>query len=163
EEEEGDEEQILTSFAVTLVPAGANRPAYVLFSSHTEMLVKVAERMLATDVEEGFAANEDVQKVAKAMKSLGANKVALDRISRLDLARRIKYELLRKGELKDSDSVLASLIKSVLDEQEIGDPDPIRAAKLPEFEKIQQYFTAGGNFVLTTDDGWTLNGFILKQ
>ena len=164
-ESEDDEEKILTTWAVAVVPGdGAARPAYALLSSHTEMLLETADRMLAAP-QRGFSEAGRVSQVLAAMKSLGADRVAADRVIRTGLSRRVKYELLRQGELRNSDSVLASVIKRIINEAEDlgGEEDPISARKLPPFEQIEKYFTAGGNFIVTTDDGWTLNGFILKD
>ncbi|WP_413433197.1 membrane or secreted protein [Crateriforma spongiae] len=161
---EEEEQQLLTTWAIAVVPATRQGQAdYVVFSSHSDLLIETAKRMRKPPAD-GLNANTRVQKAVAAMQSLGAEDVAVDRIVRTDLSRRIKYELLRQGELRNSDSVLASLIKRIVDESELQDePDPIEAKKLPPFKTIQKYFGVAGNFVITTDDGWALCGFVLKQ
>ena len=80
----------------------------------------------------------------------------------MKLGMRVKYELFRKGELKDSDSILATLVRRISDEDAGGQPDPFNAAKLPPLNQIEKYMPDGGAYFQATNKGWLMTGFYLK-
>jgi hypothetical protein len=78
------------------------------------------------------------------------------------MSMRAKYELLRQGNLKDSDSVLSTILRRVIDDEDGGQPDPLNARKLPPIGQIEKHLTDGGAFVEETTEGWSMTGFFLK-
>ena len=162
EEEEESAPPLLDHWAIALVPKGKGSDApYLMFSSHPDLLVETAQRMVSGKTG-GLDGIPEVQQVASAMQDLGGTSVAFDRVARLKLALRAKYQLLRQGKLKDSDSIVASLMRRLIEAQEGNQPDPLDAGKLPPLETAQKYFPAGGSFLETTEDGWAMTGFFLK-
>ena len=163
-EEEDIEEAppLLDHWAIAVVQTSdPNRPAYLMFSSHPELLVETVKRV-KNNVKGGFDGLPEVKHVIDAMKELGAKKVAASRIVRTKLSLRVKYELFRQGKLKDSDSVLATVIRRIFAEPDGEKPEPINAAKLPPLQQIEKYLPEGGNYFETKADGWSMTGFYLK-
>ncbi|WP_149752801.1 membrane or secreted protein [Rubripirellula obstinata] len=166
--EETDEDDVdaapplLDHWAIALVQQGPSSDApYLMFSSHPELLVETAKRIME-GAPAGLANVANVQRVFDSMQALGADSVAYDRIARMELSLRAKYQLLRRGELKDSDSIVASLMRRIVEKQDDGQPDPLNARKLPPLKDIEQYMPEYGSFFETTEDGWALTGFFLK-
>tara|TARA_R110002049_G_scaffold2750_9_gene22342 strand:- start:9643 stop:11721 length:2079 start_codon:yes stop_codon:yes gene_type:complete len=162
DEEIDEAPPLLDHWAIALVEKGSCSDApYLVFSSHPDLLVQTAKRIQQCS-EDGFSELEEVKRVAAAMKDLGADKVAYDRLVRLKHTLRVKYELLRQGQLKDSDSVLFKLLRRIDEEEDGGQPDPLNASKLPPLKEIEQHLPEGGSYIETTEDGWMMSGFFLK-
>ncbi|NND96263.1 MAG: membrane or secreted protein [Pirellulaceae bacterium] len=162
EVEGGGQKPLLDHWAIAVVDQGPGSPfPYLMFSSHPELLIDAAKR-IQNGGKDGFGSIDGVKKVSQASKDLGAGNVALDRLVRMKMAMRVKYELLRQGKLKESDSVLSTLIRRVAEKEEGGQPDPLNAKKLPPLNQIEKYLPDGGAFVETTEDGWSMTGFFLK-
>lgn len=166
--EEQDEEDIqaapplLDNWAIALVPKGPNSEApYLMFSSHPKLLVETATRIVQ-GAPAGLANVPEIGQVIQSMNELGGSSVAFDRVARTKLSLRAKYQLLRQGRLRDSDSISASLMRRLVEQQENGQLDPLHAKKLPPIEDIEKYLPNCGSFFETTDDGWALTGFFLK-
>ncbi len=162
DEDQNEPPPLLDHWAIAMVDKGpGSTTPYLMFSSHPELLIDTAKR-IQTGVAGGFADLQDVQSVTATIGALGGDKPAYDRVVRMKLSLRAKYELLRQGKLKDSDSVLSALYRRFFEDDQGGQPDPLNAAKLPPLEKIEQYLPDGGSFIETAEDGWTLTGFLLK-
>lgn len=160
EEAVDGEKPLLDHWAIAVVKP-ANGAAYLMFSSHPELLIESAKR-IKTGLKGGFPELQEVKTVVQALKDLGAVKVSYDHVSRMTMAMRIKYELLRKGQLKDSDSIMATIFRRLSNEDHGGQPDPLNAAKLPPLNQIEKYMPDGGAFFEATDKGWLMTGFFLK-
>lgn len=153
---------LLDHWAIALVEKGPSSDApYLMFSSHPDLLVETAKRIME-GAPAGLAKVSNVQRVLSSMQKLGANSIAYNRIARMKRSLRAKYQLLRRGELKDSDSIVASLMRRMVETQDDGQPDPLNARKLPPLKDIEQYMPEYGSFFETTEDGWALTGFFLK-
>ncbi len=153
---------LLDHWAIAVVDQGpSSDAAYLMFSSHPELLQKVAERIRG-ERSPGFADQANVQEVSEGMKSLGAESVAIDRLVRTDLSLRVKYELLRQGRLEESDSVLSTLVRRIFEKQEGDVPEKLDAAMLPPIDQIKQHLRPGGGYIEMTDTGMSINGFLLK-
>jgi hypothetical protein len=100
--------------------------------------------------------------VYDSLKELGAKTPAFDRMVRTKLSLRAKYQLLRQGKLRESDSLLATLAKRLFEDEDGGQPDPLNAAKLPPLKQIEKFLPDGGSFIESTDEGWSVTGFLLK-
>jgi hypothetical protein len=157
---------LLNEWAITVIDrpgpkTGGKAPGYLIFSSHPELLLDTLPRFGQMNAAGGFADHPDVKEVAAHLQRLGASERAYVRIARTDLTFRVKYELIRAGKLRDSDSVLASLFRRVFlskDEEHKN----LGTDQLPPFGKVEQYFRPAGGFSRATDAGWTLDGFLLK-
>ncbi|WP_145416349.1 membrane or secreted protein [Planctomycetes bacterium K23_9] len=166
DDEEGageNQKPLLDHWAIAVVDKGPGSPsAYLMFSSHPEFLIQSAKRIQA-GAKDGLASLDPAKKVVEAIGDLGAKNVAMDRLARLKMSMRAKYELLRKGQLKDSDSVLSTILRRAMEDEEGGQPDPLNARKLPPIEKIEKHLTDGGAFTEETEEGWSLTGFFLRK
>lgn len=163
EEETEQAPPLLEHWAIALVPAGPGSPSpYLMFSSHPDLLVKTAKRIVNKVPDDGLASDPEVQEVGQAIAKLGANGVAFDRITRTKLSFRTKYELLRQGKLKDSDTVLGSIYRRIFEDGLSEEKAQLNAARLPPLKQVEQFLPFGGTYLRTTEDGWELNGFLLK-
>ena len=153
---------LLEHWAIALVDRGeGSDESYLMFSSHPELLIRTANRILEGPEAEPRPMPE-LQRILGILRELGGEQLALDRVVRLKLSLRVKYELLRKGELQNIDSIAASLLRRMFRIAETSDLEPLDASMLPPMEEIEKYLQPGGSFVESTADGWTLNGFILR-
>ena len=164
----GDEETeeappLLDHWAIGMVDKGLSSDVpYLMFSNHPDLLVKTAKRILEGG--EASLANEPrIKAVMKSMEQLGCKEPAFDRLFRMRLTLRAKYQLMRQGKLKESDSVLASFYRRFLEDEEGDDAQALNASKLPPLEKIEKYLPDGASYFETIEDGWSLSGFLLKQ
>ena len=79
---------------------------------------------------------------------------------------RAKYELFRKGELRDSDSVLAAIVRRILQNARDDKPEEelkINAQQLPAFDAIKQHLQPSGLSFETVEDGWMFRGLMLRK
>lgn len=161
------QQPLLNTWAIAVVPAGEQSDsAHLVFASHVELLEEVARRMLGTDRTPGLRDLPEIAEQQKALvDELGAQEVAIERLVRLRLSLRTKYELLRQGDLKESDSILATIIRRLVEGDDEEIPEELERpnqAKWPPFSDIEAYFRNVVSFVETTDSGWTLNAVLLK-
>ncbi|MAI72218.1 MAG: membrane or secreted protein [Rhodopirellula sp.] len=164
----GDEEieespPLLDHWAIAMIDKGANSEApYLMFSNAPDLLVSTATR-IRSGAKVGLNDEPEIKAIVTSLKELGCNSPALDRVIRTKLSLRAKYNLLRAGKLKDSDSVLSSFYRRFLEDQEADTEEAINAADLPPLSVIEKYLPSGGGFSETTEDGWSLTGFLLNQ
>ena len=164
----GDEEieespPLLDHWAIAMIDKGANSEApYLMFSNDPDLLVSAATRIRSGE-KVGLGDEPEIKAIVTSLKELGCNSPALDRVVRTKLSLRAKYNLLREGKLKDSDSVLSSFYRRFLEDQEADTDEAINAADLPPLSVIEKYLPSGGGFSETTKDGWSLTGFLLNQ
>ncbi len=162
EEETEKSAPLLDHWAIAVVDKGPGSDAgYLMFSSHPDLLVLSATR-IQQGAEAGMGSAPSIQSIVESLKSLGCNEPAFDRVVRLKLSLRTKYELLREGKLKESDSIMAAIYRRSFEDEDGGQSDPLNAAKLPPLEEVEKYFNDGGSYFETTEDGWALTGFLLK-
>lgn len=159
-----DEEQqpLLDTWAIAMVgkASGSDKP-YLIFASHVDYLIEVAQR-IQSGAGNGLKDLPEIQTLLETTQEVGADKIAIQRIVRLQKSLRTKYELQRRGELKENDSVLSAIIRRIANKTEEAEFDRPNAQKWPAYEKVQQYFRNASSFVETTDEGWNLNAFLLR-
>lgn len=164
----GDEEieespPLLDHWAIAMIDKGANSEApYLMFSNDPDLLVSAANRIRSGE-KVGLGNDPEIKAIVTSLKELGCNAPAMDRVVRTKLSLRAKYNLLREGKLKDSDSVLSSFYRRFLEDQEADAEEGINATDLPPLSVIDKYLPSGGGFSQTTEDGWSLTGFLLNQ
>ncbi len=156
-----EEAPLLDHWAIALVEKGPGSDApYLMFSTHPDLLVLIAKRIQEVP-KAGLQSLPRIKTVVDSLKQLGCEQPAYDRIVRMKLSMRAKYQLLRQGKLKESDSVLASVYRRIAEDAE-GEEPAMDAAQLPPMAQIEKYFPDGGSYFETTDDGWAISGFLLK-
>ncbi len=162
EEDTEEPPPLLEHWAIALVDQGpGSKVPYLMFSSHPDLLVLAATR-IQQGAKGGAASLPQVQAIVASLIELGCKAPSFDRVVRTKLSMRAKYQLLRQGKLKESDSIMASLYRRMFEDEEGGQPDPLNAAKLPPLEQIEKHLPDGGSYFETIDDGWSMTGFLLK-
>jgi hypothetical protein len=153
---------LLEHWAIALVDKGpgSNVP-YLMFSSHPDLLVLTANR-IQQGGKGGLPSVPRIKAVVTSLKKLGCQTPAFDRVVRTQLSLRTKYQLLREGKLKESDSILVSLFRRFFEDEESEEHDPVNGAKLPPLEQIEAFLPDGGSYYRTTADGWDITGFLLN-
>jgi hypothetical protein len=162
DEESVDPPRLLEHWAIALIDKGPGSDApYLMFSSHPDLLVLTAKR-IQEGAKGGLPSVPRIQAVVTSLKELGCQSPAFDRVVRTQLSLRVKYQLLREGKLKESDSILASLFRRFFEDEESEKTDPLNAGKLPPLEQIEEFLPDGGGYYRTTADGWDITGFLLN-
>ena len=138
---------------------------YLLFASHVDLL-REAITLGAQAETAPILETADYQRVVSAINEhFGEDPAAGWRIVRSSIAYRVQYELFRKGELKRSQSMLASLLDRLLKntETEEDEVQKINGSGLPAFETLQPYLQPGGFIIRTTENGWEFDGMVLGK
>lgn len=165
-EEDPDEEEkrLLNTFALATIPQGkCSDIAYLVFASHVDLLEKIARRIAMAEPPTPLSQSPEFNELVADLEQLGAEQTSIERLLRLRYSLRAKYELLRRGELKDSDSILATLVRRAFEDESIEeDIERPNQAKWPPFAEIEKYFRNAVSYVESTETGWTLNGFLLR-
>ena len=163
EEEIEETPPLLDHWAIAMIDRGVNsEAAYLMFSNDPDMLVAAAKR-IRSKTKAGLADEPEIKDLISSLSDLGCKSPSMDRIVRTRLSMRAKYNLLREGKLKDSDSVLSSFYRRFLEDEEAESDEAINATDLPPLNTIEKYLPNGGGFMETTKDGWSLTGFLLSQ
>ncbi|MGV3486064.1 MAG: membrane or secreted protein [Planctomycetaceae bacterium] len=152
---------LLNQWAITVAAEPGQSRGYLVFSSHPELLIETAGRILSTP-DKGLGDTDEFKQVGTKLVEIGGQEFAGHRMVRLDHSLRVKYALLREGKLRDSDSLLASVFRRTFEKFEDEGDDPLGAKKLPPFAEVEKYFRPAGTVIRTVKDGWLLDGFLLK-
>ncbi len=136
---------------------------YLMFASHVEMIQEaIVQAQAAT--ESPLVKEADFQRVTAAIADqFGEESGSAWQIIRTSLAYRVQYELFREGKLMQSQSMLASILDRLLqneDEMKIKE-QKLSGSKLPPYEQISHFLQPSGLKVLTTDTGWEFGSLIL--
>ncbi|MFM8284370.1 MAG: hypothetical protein ACKOCW_12520 [Planctomycetaceae bacterium] len=150
------EEKLLPHSAVTVAKG------HLLIASHRDVL----ERVLTTSSgAETLAEAADYTTVAAEVGRLFPGSVALRSFGRTDRSVRPAYEMLRRGEMPKSKSVMGQLLNGLLGDGKEGTTrkQRIDGSTLPEFETIQRYFGTVGTGMEAVDNGWYIAGVALRS
>ncbi|WP_145342914.1 hypothetical protein [Rosistilla ulvae] len=149
---------LLNQWAITVYDG------YLMFSSHAQMLVDSIEHHRQAKDESLSAATDFIRIRAALLDQYGPDR-AIWRVLRSESAFRAKYELLRRGELKESDSVLAAIVRRLFvqsnaetDEEELQ----VDASELPDFSILTKHLQPSGVTLKTEPAGWFVRGLMLK-
>jgi hypothetical protein len=137
---------------------------YLMFASHVEMIqdaiVQAENHEISPLLEES-----DYQRVTAAIQEhLGDGASSGWQVVRTKLAYRVQYELFREGKLRQSQSMLASILDRLLqNEPEMrGKEQKVDGSKLPPFEEVAQFLQPSGMMFRTTEDGWQFGSLMLS-
>ena len=137
---------------------------YFMFASHVEM-IKEAIAQAQSGEPSPLAKEMDYDRVKGALIAVfGDQPNSSWQILRSDRSYRMQYELFRRGELNQNQSMLASLLDRLLQnntEIKKNDVQRVNGQKLPEFEKIAHYLQPSGLVIQTTDQGWSFGSLLL--
>ena len=149
---------LLNQWAITVYDG------YLLFSSHAQMLVDSIEHQRQSERQALQDAPDFVRMRAALLDQYGPDR-AIWRVLRSDRAFQAKYELLRRGELKQSDSVLAAIVRRLFkDSEDTPEEEDLKVdgAKLPAYDVLKEHLQPSGVTLKTEPDGWFLRGLMLK-
>ena len=172
DEEEDDEEREFTLFEERYIVVAKG---YLLVANNKAYL----KRILAQK-EASLGKSADYREVKAALKKLSdPSKVSWRQFGRTDKALEANYELLRRGEMGKSQTIVGKIINQIFKKQSAeesakagkeGDDDVVRkqkldGSKLPaDFKKsIAPYFGPMGWVMETEPDGWRISGALLKK
>ncbi len=130
---------------------------HLFLASHIELLEKVLGQQKQHD---SLAGATDFDAISKEAGALQPSPV-LRAFSRTDLAFRPTYELIRTGQMPQSETLLGKFLNGVMGDGKDGVPrkQRIDGHALPEFEVVRHYFGPAGTVMSNLDDGWLLSGF----
>jgi hypothetical protein len=135
---------------------------HLFAASHTELLERVLSGLKPDD---RLTAAGDFQNIAAQASPLGIGPISFRFFSRIDQACRPTYELIRTGQMRQSETILNKLLNSVLGDGKDGIPrkQQIDGHLLPEFDAVRRYFGPAGTFVTSLDNGWLCVGVMLAR
>jgi hypothetical protein len=135
---------------------------HLFAASHVDLLKRVLSGL---NPNERLASASDFQHVAAQASELGIGPISFRFFSRSDQACRPTYDLIRSGQMPQSETILNKLLNSILADGKDGIPrkQQIDGHLLPEFDKVRQYFGPAGTFVSSLDDGWLCVGVMLAR
>ena len=176
EEEENERFELFEKRYITVAPIpGDKSSAELLICNDKNYLKKILARR-RSNVE----SSADFVRVKRSLAALTDDtKVAWRQFGRLDKALETNYEMMRRGEMASSQTMLARVINQIFNKQAAEnarlegkefDKDVVRkqeldGAKLPkDFSKsIAPYLGSTGSVLELTDGGWRLTGVILDR
>nr|QEO74398.1 hypothetical protein [uncultured bacterium] len=135
----------------------------ILSTSHADMLAK-----LLTPPADAKPLTElaTFKAVAEELKKFGLSQISIHQFGQTDRQVQAYYELYRTGKLDElkGKSMAGSLLKQIAADDPKGAANARPAAdasKLPEFEKVRQFFGANGTLGVSEENGWFLKGVVL--
>lgn len=140
---------------------------FLIFASHAE-LIEEAILQSQTGNPSPMLEQKDYRRIVAAIADYyGDEDAAAWQMVRTDKAVRVRYELFRKGELRKSQSMLASILDRLIQpDSEIRTKEKdqkIRGEGLPPFEAISKYLQPSGLMVRATEDGWQFGSLLLSE
>ena len=153
------QQQWLSNWAITVYDD------YLLFASHLEMIQDAIESGLVHK-ESPFVQTDDYRRTTSAIREVfGQNQGSAWRVLRASKAYRIQYELFRRGELRKSESMVASILDRLIqkDDELESKEQKISGEGLPDFSTIEKYLEPSAFKVVTTQAGWEFGSLLLSK
>lgn len=150
------EEKLLPHSAVTVAHG------HLLIASHRDFL----ERVLATTAADGTLADAaDYAMVSGELGRMFPSDTALRSFARGDESIRPAYEMLRRGEMPKSKSLMGQLLNALLGDGKEGSvrEQRIDGSTLPEFSVVERYFGISGVAMESVAEGWVVGGVALPR
>ncbi len=149
----------LSNWAITVYDG------YLMFASHVEM-IEDAILQAKTGGLSPLVEELDYQRVKAALvEHFGNEPHSAWQVVRTSMAYRVQYELFREGKLMDSQSMLASILDRLL--QNEGEmrvkQQKLNGNKLPAYEKVASFLQPGGLMFRSTDSGWSFGVLMLSS
>lgn len=146
---------LITSAAITVVHG------HLVFANNIDYL----RAMLTRAKTAPLSASADFVAVTKALTDLGSDQDSFRLFTRTHEAYRVNYEMMRRGEMPESESITGKLLNRMLttESDDDGRSQQIDGSKLPPFETMEKYLGPAGAFVESVEDGWLMVGCLLKK
>jgi phosphopantetheinyl transferase (holo-ACP synthase) len=138
---------------------------YLMFASHAEMIEQAIEQA-QSGAESPLVNESDYRRVTSAIaEHFGNDDGSAWQVVRTSLAYRVQYELFREGKLMDSQSMLASILDRLLQNQDEmrSHTQKLSGEKLPPYEEVAKFLQPMGMVVRTTDNGWAFGVVMLSD
>ena len=176
DEDEGDDEEEVEQFNlfekryVACVPHGKDGDGgYLLICNNEDYIISVIERAIEAEKSELVDA-DDFKYVNSVLDSLvDKDRISVRQFGRLDKIFEGNYEMMRKGNMAQSQTVLARVLNQIFKDPG-ADPDAVRqqqidGSTLPKnySEAVAPFLGPSGYAMETKDDGWRLTGVLLKK
>lgn len=141
-------------------------PRWLLVSSQMDYLSTILDRMENTAAKSTAFKNEKdykkIEQIYSEMRVLEKPRF-LQFFARSDETIRPTYETLRRGQMPESQAMLAKLINFIIiSEDENGRKQIVDGTKLPAFDKVQKYFGVLSLYGSSEKDGYFFKGFSLE-
>lgn len=152
-----DEQKWLNEWAITVYDG------YLMFASHVE-LIEDAITQAKTNAQSPLFDEPDFIQATNAIADIfGKEDASAWNVIRTDRASRVQYELFRAGKLKQSQSMLASILDKLLDsDSEIEVKEQrVNGAALPAFKTIAKFLKPSAMLTRTTAHGWEFGSILL--
>ena len=138
---------------------------YLIIASHVDF---VEDMLKQVNDREKLAAAADFNEVQNALEKMGAGADSFRYFTRTDEAYRPTYELTQQGKMPQSETLLGKLLNRILttaDDAKAGvtRKQQIDGSKMPDFQMVRRYLGPGGAYVRTQDEGWYIEGCLLKK
>lgn len=136
---------------------------YLMFASHADLITEAIQQAQST-TQSPLLAEQDYERVKAAItQHFGSNNGSAWQIVRTSLAYRVPYELFREGKLMESQSMLASILDRLLqNETEMRIKEQkLSGSKLPPFNQISHFLQPSGLMVRSTPNGWEFGSVML--
>ncbi len=146
---------LITSAALTVVHG------HLVFANNLDFL-----RLLLTRTKTASLADSaDFAAVTKALTDLGSDQDSFRLFTRTHEAYRVNYEMMRRGEMPESESITGKLLNRMLttEADEEGRSQQIDGSKLPPFESMEKHLGPAGAYVESVNDGWLMVGCLLRK
>jgi hypothetical protein len=150
----GNDSRFLSTTAVCVADG------QLFLASHITLLEKVLHQNSRTD---GLNTADDYRLIANQAAELGVGPLSFRLFSRADQEFRPTYELIRTGQMPQSETILGKILNSMSADAKDGVPrkQRIDGHQLPDFATVQKYLGPAGSFVTSLDDGWMCVGLML--
>jgi hypothetical protein len=132
---------------------------HLFLGSHIELLQKV---LLQAKQGDNLKQSPDFRLIAQQATGLESGPISVRAFSRTDLAFRPTYELIRTGQMPQSETMLAKFLNAAMGDGKDGAPrkQKIDGHALPAFDVVRHYLGPAGTVVASLDDGWLCTGFM---
>ena len=153
------DEKLLPHSAVTVAKG------HLLIASHRDFLERVLE---SSDDSQSLSDAVDYTAMNKAIAQFFPSQLALRSFGRADRSIRPLYEMLKKGEMPKSKSVMGQVLNGVLGEGKEKKDKNLRQQKidgstLPDFALVSHYFGTLGAGMESLPNGWYMVGIALPK
>lgn len=138
---------------------------FLMFASHVEVIeeaITLSQKVQFSPLTREPDFNRATQALTAAF---GEEAACAWNVVRTKQAYRVQYELFREGKLKESQSMLASVLDKLLaNETEIrGKTQKVSGKALPPFEKIASFLQPSALMVRSKGDGWEFGSVMLGR
>jgi hypothetical protein len=161
DEDEAEVSPLFKHAALAVVAEGDLR-GHLMVASHFDFLEELLKR---AGKEPSLNATPDHLAIEAALQKIGAGTNSFRYFARTQRSWQPTYELLRQGKLPEAETMFASVLNKWLapDEEGVTREQQVDGKKLPDFDKVREYFGPAGWYVDSEKTGWYIAGCLLKN